>query len=115
MLARLNELTQLELVFNGVVGDLPEDFSTAWNDLRHGSTGPFSQILDDDTYTAYVPMLDQSRKPVALLRNCNSRYFCACPVGYLLLANRPAGVGPGIHFKNRSGQNGAGKHLVRRA
>ncbi len=89
MLARLSELTQLELVINGVVGDLPEDFSTAWNDLRHGSTGPFFQILDDDTYAAYVPMLDQSRKPVALLRATATRDTFAharSAIYYLLIA-----------------------------
>ena len=88
-LNQLNKLTQLEIAINGVVGDLPDDFARAWNDLRHGGAGPFLQILDDNTYAAYVPLLDQSRKPVALLRTTASRdnfTFARSAINYLLIA-----------------------------
>jgi signal transduction histidine kinase len=88
-LTQLNKLTQLEIAINGVVGDLPEDFARAWKDLRHGGAGPFLQILDDNTYAAYVPLLDQSRKPVALLRTTASRdnfTFARSAIYYLLIA-----------------------------
>ena len=89
MLARFNELAQLNLTINGVVGDLPDDFSAAWNDLSHGGDGPVLRILDDKTYAAYVPMLDQLRKPVALLRATSNRDVYAhvrSAIRYLLIA-----------------------------
>ena len=89
MLARFNELAQLKLAINGVVGDLPNDFSAAWDNLRHGGAGPVLRILDEETYAAYVPMLDQSRKPVALLRATSNRDVYAharSAIRYLLIA-----------------------------
>jgi len=89
MLTQFNELTQLELTINGVVGDLPDDFSTAWAELRGGSAGPFLRILDADTYAAYVPMLDQVRKPVAVLRVTSNRDIFAharSSIYFLLIA-----------------------------
>lgn len=68
LLNRFNEQTSLNLTIQGVAGDLPEDFAIAWEELRHGASGPFLGVIDDGSYAAYVPMLDQSRKPVALLR-----------------------------------------------
>ncbi len=95
-LAKLSGMTQLELTINGVAGDLPEDFSLAWNDLRHGGTGPFLHVLDQNTYAAYVPMLDQSRKPVALLRATLNRSILAhvrTAFAYLLIALLILGLG----------------------
>jgi len=89
MLARIKELTQLELTLSGLAGALPKDFSTAWDELRHGGADPYLQILDDNTYAAYLPMLDQSRRPVALLRATSNRDIYAharSSIYYLLIA-----------------------------
>ncbi|MBI3775704.1 MAG: HAMP domain-containing protein [Gammaproteobacteria bacterium] len=95
MLSQLSELTQLGLAINGVVGDLPADFAIAWKELHNGGSGPVLRILDNDTYAAYVPMLDQARKPVALLRATSNREIfthARSSIYYLLIALLLLGV-----------------------
>jgi signal transduction histidine kinase len=72
-LQRLSQLVQLKLDISGVVGDLDEDFAAAWSELRHGSARPYFAALDDATYAGYLPLLDQTRQPVALLRVTSDR------------------------------------------
>lgn len=95
-LNQLGKLTQLELTINGLVGDLPVDFSIAWHELRDGATDPFLRILDSDTYATYAPILDQLRKPVALLRAISNRDVFAharSAIYYLLIALLVLGLG----------------------
>ncbi len=67
-LARLGDLIQMKLAVNSVVGELPDDFATAWEELKHGESGPYLAPIDEEVYAAYQVLLDQSRRPVALLR-----------------------------------------------
>lgn len=68
LLNNLNELTQVKLAIVGVAAEMPKDFSAAWAELRNGSMGPYIAPLDENHSAAYLPLLDQTRKPVALLR-----------------------------------------------
>ena len=95
MLTQFNELTLLDLAINGIAGELPKDFAIAWEELRHGGTGPFLHIIDDNHYAAYVPLLDQARKPVALLRVTSNRdnfSQARSAIYYLLIALLVLGV-----------------------
>ncbi len=94
-LKRLGELIQMDLAVSSIVGELQDDFAEAWEHLKHGETGPYLTPLDDNIYAAYQIMLDQSRRPVALLRMSAKRDVYAqarSTMGYLLGALLVVGV-----------------------